>query len=166
MADWPMLAGGFPFTGSAATSNTTAGPAIGAGATPHVKTAWVQYIAALAYDAQGLIVQTMNHSANHHASFDIAAAASGAEATNILIPDLIVVGDHRQQVYLPIAVPAGRRIAVRFQVSVASASHRLGILPVHGGERWPRGFQTATQYGFTAASTSGVATDSGATANT
>lgn len=103
----------------------------GTSVTPGVgsKGSWVQAVAALAQDTFRLLICINSNTASaasRNSVVDIGIGGSGSEI--VLIPDLIAgnatnyaAGGQGIWYYFPVAIPAGTRVAVRAQGTVATA---------------------------------------------
>lgn len=104
-----------------ATQGPSVTPAIGS------KGAWVTAIAALDHDTFGLLICVNNNSvsaASRNSVVDIGIGGAGSEV--VLIPNLIAGNASGYTTgglwyFFPVAIPAGTRIAVRAQGTVATA---------------------------------------------
>lgn len=110
-------------TRPAAAQGTAVTPAVGS------KGSWAQVISSLTNDTFGLLININSNTgaaASRNSVIDIGIGGSGSEV--VLIPNLIAgnaviytVGGSGLWYYFPVAIPAGTRIAVRAQGTVATA---------------------------------------------
>lgn len=144
--------------------------------TSHTKGTWVEVTAATSFAYEALHVTAMEDPTSGGADVflvDIGVGASGSEI--VIVPNILIdnnraaLGQVLVALNLPLAIPAGTRIAVRCQDSTGSGtrSTRIGLVGKAGGANYPVALcQSLVNYGALTASTNGTLVDSGATANT
>lgn len=168
MADWPLLDGQGCET-AGVTSASSTGVAVTSSASTNTKGAWVELLAASSRPAVGMIVGIRRgHTALMSSLIDIGIGAAASET--VIVPNLI--GDcgtnlltRSGPILIPIAVPAGSRIAARAQATVASANPRVQVTLLYGS--WHgQALSRVTDYGTNTADSGGVSVDPGAVANT
>lgn len=126
------MSGGFPFLGGAVNGQHIGAASPGSDfaltlpSSNNTKGAWAQLVASTTYDATYIIVQFSCVAAFKSAALDIGIGASGSEV--VLLPNLIAQSgqqnDYEQYTYaFPVNIPAGTRIAGRYQISNASGAH-------------------------------------------
>lgn len=145
------------------------GTAITPSASADTKGSYTQLIASTTYDACGLLVNMSKANRNLPYLVDIAVGGAGSE--QIIIPDLLYdqayTAFNAGQIYFPVAIPAGTRIAARCQNDAASAgSVAVSVNLMDGDFDAVQSMGKVTAYGITAASTAGTQVDPGGTANT
>jgi len=147
---------------------STGSPSINASATVNVKGSWVQLIGATAFESSWVIVNIVATSTITRYMVDVGIGAAGAE--QVLIANIITGGGSTTVVgatfNLPLAIPAGSRIAVRSQAGSASASTRAQIILLQGGPNQPPPLGRCTTWGAVPATTRGAIINTGATINT
>jgi hypothetical protein len=143
--------------------------AITTGATPHVKTAWSDLVPALPFDARGLTLVVMGGSTPTSFLVDIGIGAAGQEQT--IISNLIMgagsdFSGQLRSIYLPIALPANTRLALRAQASGSNRVLRVSAIAHAGGFSSMPVLGRLTTYGGITGTSRGTQIDPGATANT
>ena len=148
MSNWGLAGGAVGGESVGFDTGGTDGTGITSSATAHTKGSWVQFIASTAKDAYGIYMSIRNaiHAAeNTHSLIDIGIGAAASE--EVVVPDIYYAGESVDsgngilgfgQVFFPMRIPKGSRIAMRFQDSAASAENmkvNLGIC--HGGFLMP-----------------------------
>ncbi|MGH3672189.1 MAG: hypothetical protein ACRDSH_16405 [Pseudonocardiaceae bacterium] len=167
MADWG-LASGFRAesfgTNNAGTSNSET--PVTSNATANTKGSWAQLAGSTTFDAAMLMLNISTQFGDTNYLIDIGIGGAGSE--QIIIPDLAVALNNGTavSVSIPIAVPAGSRIAARCQDDFGgSTAYLSGILYSASFLNMPP-FHTVTAYGAVTGTSSGTIADAGATANT
>lgn len=139
-----------------------------ASATANVKGSWVEFTPSAPFDAAGFYLSFGPGSINV-ADFlvDVGVGAAGSE--QVILSNLLgsqcnfIVGG---ELFIPLPIKAGERIAVRIQSSDASLSVPVTIQLVAGDFFSQIGLGRATTYGADTTNSGGVACDPGAVANT
>ncbi len=165
------MAGGWPLSRSVCNWQsygvvTSAGTVLTGGAA-NTKGSYTQLVASTSADAVGIILQVNNRSAGaNEYSVDVAVGGSGSE--QIIIPDFIMQNDHAaaDNVYFPILIPAGTRIAARCQSPSAGGTMTFAISTVDGEFTANEGAGSVDTYGFLSSTTNGTLIDPGGVANT
>lgn len=165
MGDWSMLEGQLVDTVGEVAA-TSYGTVITAHANANTKGSYTQIVAATTYNADGLIVCLSPVTAVIDFLTDIAIGASGSEQK--------ICGDlHRGSIRLtstmfliPIAIPAGTRIAARTQCSAGGYTVQVTISLISQGFLPSASLHRVTTYGANTADSGGVSVDPGGTAHT
>ena len=156
-------------TGFEAGSDAAAsgGAVVTGGASANTKGAWTELIAAAAADAAWLYVVFGSGGSAHKALLDVGLGAAGSE--QVLVPDLhydcIAGGMHNETYALPVAIPAGSRVAVRVQSTVGSGAVRATALLGQGPDEGLATVGEVYAYGVSTADSGLTAVDPGAAAN-
>lgn len=142
-----LISGGFDQPASrglvrtyGATSGTSGGTSVDAGATANTKGAWTEIVLSTTDAHRGLMVVFGNQGIVTGVSglflFDIGVGASGSE--QIIAANVHVVATNSKALdpyatpVLPVSIPAGSRIAVRSQSNSVSATGRLLDVLLYG----------------------------------
>lgn len=164
--DWSALGGGARFE-STALAATTQTISVGGSGVANTKGSYVELLASTSIDAVmlELFLETQNTLSG---LLDLAVGAAASE--QVIVSNLLVTGNARKigdRVLLPLAVPAGSRIAARIQIIAASADAARVMLKLYGKSflsSAPLGRMTT--YGDDTSDSGGVSVDPGASANT
>ena len=160
MGDWPntevlqRLQGYGVVASSDAIALTVAGAV-------NTKSAWTELIASTPFDSFGIVVQG---GMVNIGSFDIGVGAAGYEQ--------IIISDFYQgfrlsgskTMYFPIAIPAGSRIAARYQSVQIAIVPKMNVFLCQGDVN--RTFSQIVTYGFVSGTSKGLTVDPGTTLNT
>jgi hypothetical protein len=158
-------------------STSSPGTPITAGATPHVKTAFTSLIDPTPGDAYGFWLYFFNTflaATNSRALLDIAVSDTGvgAVAGDIIFPNYLVgargsfgIGEKMSGIFVPLFIPAGKRISARFQSARASTVLEIVIFLscCSPGGQPPPTWKRADAYGADTATSGGVALTPGST---
>jgi len=159
MADWPYL-------GNSRVTDDGQGAAkktVDTGSA-NTKTGWVEITASLDYSISGILLGVQNAPGEYQV-IDIGIGAGGSEIVvvpNLRISDSLSGGHANNSHWIPLALPAGTRIACRSQGSAGSAFCRLKFQYLYDAFA---GIQAPSRYedwGFNAANTQGTAFTTGA----
>jgi len=139
------------------------------GGANNTKGAYVELIAATAFDANRIVVTVIGQTAALRSSLvDVATGAAGVES--VLAANLFIVGHTGDFASISSAtydlyanIPSGTRLSVRSQCSIASTAMRVNAMLVSGSGS---GFPTPETYGAVTASSTGTPVNAGAVANT
>jgi hypothetical protein len=137
----------------------------------NTKGAWAQLISATAYDSQWLMIGVGELSGSL-ASYLLDIGIGGAGSEVVLIPDLavyvyIATVTVVRYVCVPVAIPAGTRVAARIQASTGGVTANVSLHLIACGIDAPPGLHRVEACGaLTAASTGTQLADPGGTANT
>lgn len=140
-----------------------------AGGTANTKGSYAQIVASCPFDAAGFYLHFGGgNTGTHDTLWDIAVGAAGSEQIILADFQVSVSGftSAKTQVFVPLRIKAGERIAVRLQSTTASATLGIGIQLVAGDFFSEVGLGRATTYGAVTADSGGTQVDSGATAHT
>jgi hypothetical protein len=168
MPDWPLIEGQRFEKAGLDTANSR-GAAVTANAAAHTKGNYAQLIAATAFAVRGIIVELNLPSAGTDYLVDIAI---GAAASEVVIAENLYSGtgtgtaSRGSFYYLPIAIPAGTRIAARLQATTGAAALRVSVLLLSQGFLPSQPLSIVTTYGVDTSDSGGVQVDPGATINT
>lgn len=111
--------------------------------TAHVKTAWSELSAAVPFNCFGFSLNIQNTSASAAARLallDIGIGAAGSEAP--ILSNVLCGGgglnypNNRNWKFFPLFIPAGARVAARYQCNVTAVAAHVGIT-FHGGGDFP-----------------------------
>ncbi|MDZ5457003.1 hypothetical protein [Azohydromonas lata] len=134
----------------------------------NTKGAWTQIVASTAFDAAALLLTLSVGTTNGSVLVDIGIGAAGTET--VLLGNLqarrISSGNNVVQLLLPLQIPAGSRIALRYQQTAANVV--LGACASVVAATWnsPATAGRTATHGAVPASSSGTVVDPGASANT
>jgi hypothetical protein len=166
MADWPLKGDVSRLSAHGHVHASTAGVTVST-TTQHVKGAWTEIISATPVAADGLLFFDFNGSSANERLWDLAIGASGSE--KIVVPNLHCsgresnIGDHA---YLPVAIPAGSRIAARFQITGANITRDCAVVLFKGGFQTLSAYQRIEACGIDLTNSKGTVIDPGATEHT
>lgn len=154
---WPLVSGQWVAT-HGSLSATSGGTAITAADSEDTKGSWVELVPATAHDAVGMLV-TLGPVVNSFRwiGLDIGIGSSSNEV--VIAADLfgfLVSNFYAHSYLIPLAVPAGARIAARIQASHASATCQVSVTLLGGAMAGPEQLQSLTTMGFIAATTRGT----------
>lgn len=168
MGDWSNIGDGQRYENSVSGVDHTVVTSAG---TANTKGAWVELIAATAFDARMLIVEFGRHPpAGLNFLTDLGVGAAGSET--VLVADLCsspgpgAFASVRNFFFLPIAIPSGTRISARTAATQATQTVRMAVLLGATGFFAASPLATIDTYGAVTADSGGTAVDSGAVANT
>ncbi len=168
MPTWPLVD-----TSRMVTVGTSAGSSTGTTITAgsaNAKGSWTQLVASSAFQADELIVQIGNNSgANADYLVDIGVGAGGSE--QVILSNLTVSAGSASAIRtnypaIPIAIPAGSRIAARCQSSSNAATLAVQLTLIQYGLNRSTGLSRCTTYGADTSDSGGVSIDPGGSANT
>lgn len=167
MGDW-ALGSGFRSETLGATSGTTTrgGTAVTGSATADTKGSWSQIAASTGFSASAILLSANAQFLDTNYLLDIGIGGSGSE--QVLIPDLMIAVPNGVtfNVMIPVAIPAGSRLAARCADSFgSSALYVSAVLFSDSFLNYPP-VQTITAYGVDAANSAGTVVNAGASANT
>lgn len=149
----------------AATSATVFATSSGSANT---KGTYAELVASTAHRANGfwLIVRSGGNSGDF--LLDVAIGSGGSE--QVIVANVLFTRQARRwaypPLYVPLAIPAGTRIAFRVQCTTASSTLGAEVVLVAGGTMNAGGAQLATTYGANTGDSGGVSIDPGGTINT
>jgi hypothetical protein len=126
----------------------------------NTKGAWVQVLAACPIDADGFLLGFANNTGSP-CDFLVDIGIGGAGSEVVLIPDLYLRANVNDQLgekmFVPMAIPAGTRIAARCQNNTGSGNGPAPqVIPVKTGMDGVGGFQKCTAMGVVSASSRGT----------
>lgn len=135
----------------------------------NTKGAWTQLSAAAPFDVAGLWVMCASGGANGAALFDIGVGGAGSE--QVVVPNVPArrVGGANYGsgvIPLPVAIPAGSRIAARYQSSATTNTLILGAVMTAAAWNTAQGGNRCAAYGAATGTGTGTVVDPGGTANT
>ena len=154
---------------AAVVAATSGGVVINPDDTAHTKGGYVEFIAATAFNASGLLVSFLKNvtTVGNHL-MDIAVGAAASE--QIIVADLLFqrqTSNAHSSILIPVAIPAGVRISAREQCSSASetsSEFTMHIIAADADENF--GMQRCVTYGADTSDTGGLNIDPGAVGNT
>jgi len=132
----------------------------------NTKGAYTALIASTGYDCDGLYLSFMANAIANKLLVDVAIGGAGAEViilSNFLVNNAVTFGN---QIYIPIEVPAGSRIAVRAQSNTASAQSYVVCHLVRGGLWKSPGGGTVETLGDVTGTSRGTTIDPGTSLST
>jgi hypothetical protein len=163
MSDFPLIAGTESLAVGRNTSSASQGIAVTSGAA-NTKGSYAQLIATTTQRMDGFWFHWMSIT-NTDGLVDVAIGASGSEA--LVVENMAIASANAcDSVWVPLEIPKGVRVAVRWQAVTASSTIHVGLSALLGGFRTPRAFQRAATFGANTATSRGVSVDAGGTANT
>jgi hypothetical protein len=134
------------------------------------KGSYAEVAASTSFDYAGIVVAPGFNSALARYAIDIAVGAEASE--QVILPDFLIgentLGPYHPM-FVPVGIPAGSRLAVRAQNSLAAGTNTLRFtgIGIGANPRWPSPSSTrAAALGFTSAGTKGTSIDPGGTAHT
>lgn len=138
-------------------------------ASAHTKSNWTTVVASTAVGYNGILVQCIMPASVANSSlclFDIGIGAAASEV--VICPNIYVYGPGGvANVFIPINIPAGTRIAARLQSTITSASSWVNVTGIRGGFWGPQaGGGLIHSFGGNLATSGGTVLDAGAAANT
>lgn len=155
---------------------TSKGVVLTASATPNSEGAWTQIVASAPFDVAAVLVNLQpkdNESSSRSYLLDIGVGAAASEQA--VIPDLFfgntattstAAPGVQQSVLIPVAIPAGARIAARLQASAASMTATLGLELLGAGFLHHASFGGIDALGIDAANSRGTRLTTSASINT
>lgn len=164
MADWPIYQQSrVASVGQGADSR---GTQVTSSGTANTKGSWTQLAASTPFAAHLIVLHWTIESDTPAVLLDIGVGASGSE--QIIVPDLYF--QPRQDsfstlVAMPVGIPAGARVAVRTAASSTSVLSDVALELIAGGSALMSPLRQVTAYGANSATSGGVLTDAGGTAN-
>lgn len=169
MPDWSLIADGQRVENAGANTAASRGTSVTAANPANGKGSYAQLIASTAFDASLVLVMLDDLAAGVDYLIDLAIGGAGSE--QVIAANLIATGgtgsiSYGGQYWLPIAIPAGSRLAASCQATTLSQIIRVSCLLFgQGFAGWSPGNRVDT-YGANTATSGGVSVDSGGTANT
>lgn len=134
----------------------------------NTKSAWTQITAATPFDVSNLLLQLTMATSNGSALFDLGIGPAGAEV--VLVANIpgrrISSANHAMQMLLPLSIPAGARIAVRYQQTAATINCTAAAVLMAATWNAAGSCSRVATYGALPASSTGTVVDPGGTANT
>lgn len=156
MADWRLPSSAVFETigqGSGSTFGTTVSES-----SIHTKSSWTEISASISRDWTGFWFWTQREGSSEQALFDVGIGAAGSEQAIIQnIPVICWQFNHAVNHFIPIAIPAGTRVAVRAQFNNAPSDADVCITGFHAPNM--RGFSRADDMGADTANTKGTLVD-------
>lgn len=132
--------------------------AVPAGAS-NTKGAWVEVVASTGFNAtliDLIILGTGTSGSSRHMLFDIGIGGSGSEV--VLVPNILVGTANSMRRYtLPLWVPAGTRVAVRYQCTDAAWINNVSVVLHNTGHLQSETGASALAYGANPAGSTGTA---------
>ncbi len=173
MSNWGLWGGGGYTDVLGNVPASSRGTQINRNATINTEGTWTELVASTAREYQGFVlsaVKAYGVTELRAPQIDVAVGAAGSE--KFLLENITIGGINTttasagEHILIPVVIPAGSRVAVRYQNGEISA--HLNVL-IHGfSSNWllPYGFHRATTYGADATDSGGTKVDAGAVANT
>lgn len=144
---------------------TTTGTSVAAHASANTKGGWVQISASTPIDADGFYLNLLAGTVSRDFLIDIGIGAAASEV--VILPDLPMssgTAGQATEVYVPLRIARGTRVAARCQATAGSAVCFVGVGLI--ASRYMPSFKRATTYGAVTADSGATAIDAGAVANT
>lgn len=172
MSDWGWVEGVQRGADAGADTASSLGTTITAPGSNNTKGSYSQLIATAPFDVGGMLVSGyFSHaSGTVHGLADIAIGAAASE--QVLLPNLLFhrtssSGKPTPPVLFPCSIPAGSRIAARYQASSGSGSIlQLAATLLPAGGAYPIRSGVCTVHGAVTATSKGTQVDPGGSANT
>lgn len=156
-SDWPFLGDGTTFTADAPASDPAAA------GSANTKGSWVQAIASTPFPSSGIMLSLMGSSGSG-TNFLVDVGIGGSGSEQVLISNLAIFelgggtwGTGWASMFLPVAIPASTRIAVRAQANVASRTCRCRMNLIAKGRSGPALGTFCDTYGALTATSLGTA---------
>jgi len=156
----------FPVLSSLRIGMSTDGQTVHGSASANTKGAWTELVTSTSQDADELWVGLASSSSSFGWLVDIGVGAAGSEVT--IAPDILVAQTGRLMKWfrIPLAVPAGSRIAARGQSTTGSINFQAIVHPVRSGLFAPPPGGKIRALCSNTADSGGLQIDPGAVANT
>lgn len=170
MADASRLFDPGPTESGGAVAASTNGATISGGGN-NVESAWVEVESTTPRDYAGIILMVSGGASYTRRNLLVDIGIGGAGSEVVVVPNLYFkTGDAAtspmvSQVFVPISIPAGSRLAVR-QQNTGNGTVNVAVIGVSKGFQQANGFQVAEAIGTSDADSGGTSTDPGAVANT
>jgi hypothetical protein len=168
MGDWSILSEGLSPETIGASTAVTWYEYCQSSAVANTKGSWRQLVASTSKPATGIALLFWIETESDYL-VDIGIGGAGAEVViipNIYVPVKSYVSRHIFNLHVPIAIPAGVRIAARCQDAVGSGYANLGGALISKGFMPSEALNRATTYGAITATSLGTAVAPSATAHT
>ena len=168
MADWPLLADNQFVRAAGENAAASTGTSLTCGVA-NTKGAWVELEAATEQDASWALVRIVDPSAGTHDYLvDIGIGAAAAET--VVIPNVLLCyrsgGAEAHAFLVPVAIPAGSRVAARAQSSAVSPTLKVEVMLFGGGFKQSSAPALVTVYGVDLTDSGGTPIDPGGVAHT
>lgn len=160
MPDWPG-SGGFDRVSRALTVGDSFNKgALGATNGANSKGNWVTVLDPVPFDASGFFLMTCNNTGSPWSGLlDIGIGPAGSE--QVILPNVLLVPTLNDTLgefwYVPLALPAGARVAARGQANNGSFNPGGEVVPIAGGFTNGRGCQRAYAFGINETNSVGTA---------
>jgi hypothetical protein len=149
-------------------TGSSRGTAIPGDAAANTKGSWIELVSSSPIDADGFYLQLEALGTSRDHLVDIGIGAAGSEV--VIVPNFqFSTGTGPsgiEEVYIPLPIPAGTRIAARSQATAGSQSVGVLLQLVQGELYRAMRCSRATAYGSNTADSGGVVVDPGAVAHT
>jgi hypothetical protein len=148
------------------TGTSDGGTAVTSSATANTKGSYVQLMASTSFDSAAIMLEINTNFGDTNYLLDIAVGAAGSE--QIIFPNLALAFNvgMAESILLPLAIPAGSRIAARCQDNFGGSVVRISGQLFSSAFLNTPPFHSATAYGAVLTTSAGTIADGGATANT
>lgn len=161
MADvWPLHGDGQRFENAGDVEATTSLTDIPENAANNLKGAWAELIAASAFDASGFLLNSAFTPASQRSMLiDIGVGAAGSET--VILSNFMMVQNTSASlvdaVYIPIGIPAGSRVAARYQITnITTANLMVAVTLIGAGFLGGSPYGNAETWGATTADSGGI----------
>lgn len=153
MSNWPLARASISY--GEVTAN------VGPSGTANTKSAWVELVAAAPAGVQGVVLRWGPPSTEYPDLVAVDIGVGGAGSEVVVAHDIMMLdqpyGAARCSWVLPIALPAGQRVAIRAQsAGTATATVPYIVEFVRGTGLWPVGGSTILAHGYNASTTNGT----------
>lgn len=166
---WQLDPGICNLTDEGTSLSTSLGTVITASSTINTKGSYAQLVALTPVDAEGFLLQLSKPSSTTGGYLiDIAVGASGSEL--VILPNVVFNNQSSSfssmTIWVPLAIPAGSRIAARSQSSTASGTITCNVILAEAWFDEDQCLSNAMNFGASTSSSFGVTIDPGASADT
>lgn len=137
-------------------------------ATLNTKGSWTQLIASTARDTSAILASFLIEDSDFDALLDLGIGAAASEV--VIVPDLLITSTTNRvsrQVWIPIYIPAGTRVAARVQTNPGAKRVHTCLILMATAFAFPANpASLVTAYGVNAADSGAVSVDPGAVSDT
>lgn len=170
--DWGAFKGAQKVSSIGAVSATSFGTSVTAPGSANTKGAWLELSSAAPHDVAGIVLSSYWTASTGavHSLLDIGIGGSGSEVVlvgNVPHTRFSSAGAPSSPILLPCAIPAGTRIAARYQASaISGAALDVQMQLLAAGNDYPIRSSRCADYGAVTAASTGTSVDPGGSANT
>lgn len=168
MADFPLWKGGNQYESVGQNLSTGLGVEVLGSASPNVKGAWVELVAATSFDWSGFYLTSFyTNGADRTHLIDVGVGPAASE--QVIVPNLPLVffnfPGNQYSKWFPFGIAKGSRVAVRLQCDVASARLHFCVMGYGGSPLDMNPSQRATNYGADESTSRGTLVTASGTAH-